>query len=384
MSLSMSCSGYLYEVLEVEPTASVEEIRRQYKKKALQYHPDRHMGVSLEAFQEVEEAHRILSDSNNRFLYDLMGRNNMKMFGSNPAGQILLANLWYAVVTVYILLFLIGSVCVGLVLGSWRFDRQYATWAKGSSASFSWWWIAAFFLPSTLLVSLFSGYMAKLGAEQGLGCRVVLSYVLFAVLPLLVVVMGTLFLNGTIGVMPPFFLLVLCIGHNLHNQYAAAQQRTEEEHFLPEENVGLMKAVKWKAVLQVVFLCLLFARLLQSGPNFISCWILVCPLFVDFVWSALHPIPWSGSHLVWLVMVLYMQLMWTQKLNVEWNHVSGYEPRAWTCLLPVIFSSFALVVGCGIIGINARSIWARSRYDDKEIQRHVETADSQQQPSFLA
>lgn len=381
----MSCSGYLYEVLEVEPTASLEEIRRQYKKKALQYHPDRHMGVSLEAFQEVEEAHRILSDANNRFLYDLMGRENMKLFGNNPVGQILLANLWYAVVTVYVLLFLIGSVCVGLVLGAWRFDRQYATWANGSSDSFSWWWIAAFFLPSTLLVSLFSGLMAKLSAEQGVGSRLVLSSVLVAVLPLLVVVISTLFLNGTIGVMLPFFLLVLCIGHNFLNQYAAALEGSDEGHFSPEETVELMKVVKRKAFFQVMFLCLLFVRLLQRGPNFISCWILICPLLVDFLWSALQRIPWSGSDLARLAMTLFMLLMWTQKLNVEWNRANGYEPRAWVCLLPVIISSFALAVGCAIVAINARSFLANSRYVDQEIQRrNDETTESHQKPSFLA
>ncbi|CCW71014.1 unnamed protein product [Phytomonas sp. Hart1] len=62
-----------YEVLEVDKKASAEEIRSAYKKKSLQYHPDRNFGDQEEAaarFKEVLNAYSIISDPNERAWYD--------------------------------------------------------------------------------------------------------------------------------------------------------------------------------------------------------------------------------------------------------------------------------------------------------------------------
>jgi DnaJ-class molecular chaperone len=62
-----------YEVLGIAPSASAEEIREAYHKRAFQYHPDRHK-ESEEAhkkMQEINEAYAILSDPIKRREYDL-------------------------------------------------------------------------------------------------------------------------------------------------------------------------------------------------------------------------------------------------------------------------------------------------------------------------
>ena len=64
-----------YEVLEVEKTASAEEIKKAYRKKAIQYHPDRNPGdkEAEEKFKEAAEAYNVLSDPDKRARYDQFG-----------------------------------------------------------------------------------------------------------------------------------------------------------------------------------------------------------------------------------------------------------------------------------------------------------------------
>ena len=65
-----------YEVLEVEKTASVEEIKKAYRKKAIQYHPDKNPGdkVAEEKFKEATEAYDVLSNPDKRARYDQFGQ----------------------------------------------------------------------------------------------------------------------------------------------------------------------------------------------------------------------------------------------------------------------------------------------------------------------
>ncbi|MBI3312926.1 MAG: molecular chaperone DnaJ [Candidatus Omnitrophica bacterium] len=64
-----------YEVLGVARTATAEEIKKAYRKLALQYHPDRNPGdkKSEESFKEAAEAYAVLSDSEKRAQYDQFG-----------------------------------------------------------------------------------------------------------------------------------------------------------------------------------------------------------------------------------------------------------------------------------------------------------------------
>ena len=64
-----------YEVLEVPKTATADEIKKAYKKKAIQYHPDRNPGdaAAEEKFKEAAEAYSVLSDPDKRARYDQFG-----------------------------------------------------------------------------------------------------------------------------------------------------------------------------------------------------------------------------------------------------------------------------------------------------------------------
>lgn len=64
-----------YELLGVDKSANVDEIKKAYKKLALKYHPDRNPGnkEAEEKFKEVTAAYEVLSDSNKRAGYDRYG-----------------------------------------------------------------------------------------------------------------------------------------------------------------------------------------------------------------------------------------------------------------------------------------------------------------------
>jgi len=64
-----------YEILGVERTASLEDIKKAYKKLALKYHPDRNPGdaEAEEQFKSCSEAYGVLSDADKRRRYDQFG-----------------------------------------------------------------------------------------------------------------------------------------------------------------------------------------------------------------------------------------------------------------------------------------------------------------------
>ncbi|MBM3921879.1 MAG: molecular chaperone DnaJ [Sphingomonadales bacterium] len=64
-----------YEILGVSKSASADEIKKSYRKVAMQYHPDRNPGdkAAEEKFKEAAEAYEILSDQDKRAQYDRFG-----------------------------------------------------------------------------------------------------------------------------------------------------------------------------------------------------------------------------------------------------------------------------------------------------------------------
>ena len=66
-----------YEILGVQKGASTDEIKKAYRKTAMQYHPDRNPGdkAAEEKFKEAAEAYEVLNDSDKKAQYDRFGHN---------------------------------------------------------------------------------------------------------------------------------------------------------------------------------------------------------------------------------------------------------------------------------------------------------------------
>ena len=70
----MADSKDYYQILGITKSASSDEIKKAYRKLALQYHPDRNKGKDAEAkFKEVTKAYEVLSDPQKKQTYDQFG-----------------------------------------------------------------------------------------------------------------------------------------------------------------------------------------------------------------------------------------------------------------------------------------------------------------------
>ncbi len=81
----MAQSKDYYKVLGVTEKASADDIKKAYRKLAVQYHPDKHPGREKEVegrFKEISEAYFVLSDPKKRAQYD-----QMRKFGGAGASN---------------------------------------------------------------------------------------------------------------------------------------------------------------------------------------------------------------------------------------------------------------------------------------------------------
>ncbi len=78
-----------YEILGVSRTASPDEIKKSYRKKAMKYHPDRNPGDAgaEEKFKSAAEAYEVLGDSEKRQIFDRYGVDGLKNSGFSGPGN---------------------------------------------------------------------------------------------------------------------------------------------------------------------------------------------------------------------------------------------------------------------------------------------------------
>ncbi|MEO6068890.1 MAG: molecular chaperone DnaJ [Chitinophagaceae bacterium] len=77
-----------YEILSVSKSSSGDEIKKAYRKVAMQYHPDRNPGdkPAEEKFKEAAEAYEVLSDADKRAQYDRFGHAGVRGAGGSQQG----------------------------------------------------------------------------------------------------------------------------------------------------------------------------------------------------------------------------------------------------------------------------------------------------------
>lgn len=77
----------LYEVLGVERNATQDDLKKAFRRQAMQYHPDRNSEEgAADKFKEVNQAYEVLSDQNKRAAYDRFGHAGVDGSAGGPSG----------------------------------------------------------------------------------------------------------------------------------------------------------------------------------------------------------------------------------------------------------------------------------------------------------
>ena len=67
-----------YEILGVNKNSSIEEIKKKFRKLALEFHPDRNKAPDAsEKFKEINEAYQVLVDPEKKKIYDQFGHSGL-------------------------------------------------------------------------------------------------------------------------------------------------------------------------------------------------------------------------------------------------------------------------------------------------------------------
>jgi DnaJ-class molecular chaperone len=85
--LSLATAEDFYKLLGVSRDAKTKEIKKAYRQKSLEYHPDKNKAEgAAEKFAEINRAYEVLSDEEKRKVYDRHGEEGLKQHEAREAG----------------------------------------------------------------------------------------------------------------------------------------------------------------------------------------------------------------------------------------------------------------------------------------------------------
>jgi DnaJ-class molecular chaperone len=85
----MAAKSDYYDILGVSKDASQDEIKKAYRRQAVEWHPDKHTDdkeAAEKRFKEINEAYQVLSDTQKRQAYDQFGHAAFSPGGGVPGG----------------------------------------------------------------------------------------------------------------------------------------------------------------------------------------------------------------------------------------------------------------------------------------------------------
>ncbi|KEG07329.1 heat shock protein [Trypanosoma grayi] len=341
-----TCSGSLYNLLGVSSDATQQEIKKAYHQLALRLHPDKTGGDTTEEFKLIQGAQAVLTDPQQRRVYDTFGKKGMDALSQfGDAGMFLdpsILRVTFLLLALWSALFLLTFE---LVIVRLDYNKTWP-WA----AVFGPCWVAL--LPVLLFggVLQFRGIAKRDFASFLLGCgfMMVIAAVTMFVAGLSDAVPWTAALapSAALYVVESFFVMRYLIPSNFRELCRESVDAGVPVCRMREYWDFALGMIFEKACV-FVFLALALLRAGQTGKEsseLFSFWAIFAPLIIYFGFMTLRSVSACiiarVDRAIVAVMfyggLLYMTCMMAAKCSVEHNHVvKGLHPSAAVTLLPL-------------------------------------------------